>query len=260
MTEYKCPRCLHLFCLKGDIMRHLKKKIPCSSSKGRDISLATCIEIFNTKISNIEYYNIKQKVESLEVQIISLTKQLKDVASTQRMKVIETNNGNITIGNGNITTNNITNNIVINNYTEPNTEYILSKHCDAALKNGNLTEGCLKMTRLIWFNSNHPENHSIYMSNKKDRSIQCMENGEVNEYKFDYKFKNIMDTILEVCERAEKESEIYYDLNDIFDNPDKPEYRKIYKEIEISLGKELYNRKEIVEASIKQFRKQRKSN
>lgn len=286
--KFTCPRCCKSFPRKGELKSHIYNKITCSVGKmGYNIDLKENEDIVLGKIDPLNYLKlscdaIRHEEEMKEIKLSGdvikfleemkkMKKEMKELKKeneemkkeneelkkeNEELKKEMCVNRDMFTGDHN-TVNNIVNNIVINNYTEPNTDYILSKHCDAALKNGSLTDGCLQMARLIWFNTNHPENHCMYMSNKKDKSIKCVESGTENEYTFDYKFKAIMDVILEVFERTEKESDKAYDLNDIFENPNKPEYKSIYKEIENSLSKELYNKRGLVKETIKQFRLKR---
>lgn len=243
MVQYICPRCKYISNNKSDVKRHFNGKEMCNVVEGGiHINVKECQNVLLGKIDPLEYLLMKTKLEEIQLKLEEIQLKYNNNIYYNNCQIDNSVNDN------SVNDNSVNIQIVINPYNEPNTEYILSKHCDAALSNGNLVEGCIQMARLIWFNGNHPENHSIFKTNKKDNSVKCIENGKINEYTLNSKFQKIMEVVLNTFERSEKESERYYDLNDIFDNPEK--HSKFFSILEHDLSKELYNHKDLVKSTI----------
>lgn len=220
MKEYKCPRCLYITKFKGHIRKHIHSKLVCARvSGGLDVVLKDWEDVILGNINPFDYF--KLLVEHPLYVIEHDTPELKP--------------------------------IIINDYNKPYTDYIEGKHCDKVLRLNNFVDSCISIIKFIWMNPAHPENHSIFKMNKRDNSIKCFESGSVNEYTFEFKFKDILNIITDVLDRNESESDKYYDLVYILDNPE--DHKVFYKELESALYRELYNHKEISLKSIKTINK-----
>lgn len=67
-------------------------------------------------------------------------------------------------------------NITINNYNCPNIKYITSNHYIRCMEDEKTAY--LEMFKAIYQNPSHPENHSVYKTNTKNKLIRYYENGK----------------------------------------------------------------------------------
>ena len=156
-----CQFCEKTFTRKTGLTKHLKcckqKKIFEEEKHEKDIK----IEVLEKEkaIMTKEYEGLKDKIEDL---LIELSKN----------GVNTTNNNNTT--NMTNSHNTIHNTININNYGNENTEYLKGDYLN------NLLQGAFtaipKLIENIHFNPQHPENHNIKITNKKEPYIKVRKN------------------------------------------------------------------------------------
>ncbi len=93
------------------------------------------------------------------------------------MELLQQNNGivNNTVNNNTINNYNAPVNITVNHYLQPNCDYIDSIFPELVKQFGADTPAALVIP--IWFNKEHPENHSIYLVNKKTREVLVYDHG-----------------------------------------------------------------------------------
>jgi len=155
-----CQYCEKTFTRKTGLTKHLKcckqKKIFEEEKHEKDIK----IEVLEKEkaIMTKEYEGLKDKIEDL---LIELSKN----------GVNTTNNNTTNMTNSH---NTIHNTININNYGNENTEYLKNDYLN------NLLQGAFtaipKLIENIHFNPQHPENHNIKITNKKEPYIKVRKN------------------------------------------------------------------------------------
>lgn len=142
--------------------------------------------------------------------------------------------------------------IDIRPYNNPYTDYILHSHCDEILQSVDLMDICMQTFRLVWVNPDHKENHNIYKSNKKDKTVKCVvNNGNIKECEIFEISNAIMDVISTVLERNEISSDKHYDITDIYYNP--LDHTKFYKTLDTNICNELYNNRYMIKTTFGQM-------
>jgi hypothetical protein len=204
--ENICDKCGIIFSKKVNLKRHKNKKIPCYNESA-DMKKPYCINCnrnFSTKQSMLRHVsicNIKKKHQRNQNQIMeSLLKKVEILESEiKELKINNTNFNNATessninfnnatessninfnnatessnINSNNTNSNNtatITNNITINHYLHPNIEKIKIDGFDGFYqKYKSFTP--IELVKEIYYNPDIPENHSIYLVNKKTEEV-----------------------------------------------------------------------------------------
>jgi len=186
MVLYTCYTCLFSSNQKNDYNRHLKRlKHLKNISKHITIKVVNtnehkmntnehkmntnehkcnyCYETFNTKPSKRrhELHYCKEnnsvmtsKIKTLEIEKKKLEKQIEKMLD----KTCTINNN---------TTNNNTNNIiVVNNYGKENTDYLTAEKISQLLNRPY--DSIQDLIKMLHFNVEHPENHNVKITNKKE--------------------------------------------------------------------------------------------
>mgnify|MGYP003685201953 CR=1 FL=1 len=185
MVLYTCYTCLFSSNQKNDYNRHLKrlkhlknisKHIPIKVVNTNEHKMNTphsdsedkyycefCLELFNTKPSKRrhELHYCKEnnsvmtsKIKTLEIEKKKLEKQIEKMLD----KTCTINNN---------TTNNNTNNIiVVNNYGKENTDYLTAEKISQLLNRPY--DSIQDLIKMLHFNVEHPENHNVKITNKKE--------------------------------------------------------------------------------------------
>ena len=198
MVYYKCEACIFCSKLKGDYNRHLKTRkhksndveslIPMvkstnehkmstnehkmstnehnMSTENHSYSCDFCELDFSTKPNKRrhELHFCKENVTIKDLKIRTLEKEKKKLEK-QIIKMMDK------VGNVNNTTNNNTNNntqniIVVNNYGKENTDYLTADKIKALLNRP--FDSVQELIKMLHFNSDHPENHNVKITNKKE--------------------------------------------------------------------------------------------
>lgn len=182
----KCYNCGKVFRTPADLQRHKNRKTPClihnitpnqmadpnrciycnkilSKKEHLDRHLKTC-KIKNGRMDVlVDKVRYEQEIRLLREQM----EQQRDEIEQLKKQIIPGHNQVI---NNNIT-NNIQNNITINYYTHPDTTTLMITAEDI--------EGTDKISKWllknIYFNPTLPQNHSIYLNNKKTRELLVYE-------------------------------------------------------------------------------------
>lgn len=157
--KFICDKCLKGFESRRDLKRHQERKNRCD------------------KRYRCDKCGIEFQQESIYRRHMNRKRECKKVIKKNNIENGNENNNNNINGNENKINNNINSNntIIINNYYEPNVEHI-TDHCLHYLlvkMPGKLIQ---KLLKYIWFDLNHPENHSIYAINRIKSKIY--NNGE----------------------------------------------------------------------------------
>jgi hypothetical protein len=176
-----CNYCNKVFKFNYLLTRHLK----------------TCkVKNDETEILRLENKLLKNKLNEYEEENEEL-----NYIITQKNKIIKENksinkytncNNNTTNNN---TTNNTTNNITINNYITPNIDYLeynIKKDCIYTDEYMYL----LPLFKALFFNKEHPENHSISYSNVRSNNISVYNGNE-------WVLRNRVDTINDIIDNCD---------------------------------------------------------
>jgi hypothetical protein len=120
-----------------------------------------CSESFNTKPSKRRHYlhYCKENTSIMTNKIKTLEKEKKKLEK-QIVKMMDK------VGNINNTTNNTNNIIVVNNYGKENTEYLTVEKIKKLLDRPY--DSIQELIKMLHFDSDHPENHNVKITNKKE--------------------------------------------------------------------------------------------
>lgn len=163
-----CPKCPKNYTRKQYLEEHAHKTHP---------------ELYTQSLIIKEEIDKELKMVALENKVKELEQKL---GGNQNISINITNNinsNNVNSNNVNNTQNNTQNNNNIQNnavkvnvrpYSYENDSYITDEILDECVKNP--FEGVVRLTKMINFNENHPENFNIYMNNKKKREISFFNN------------------------------------------------------------------------------------
>lgn len=186
LTEWKCKRCTHTASSKSNLLKHLRRKTPCTTTTRDTISIVDYIaellkKEYNDKTYDCPYCNAKfnayqnrhRHVKSckdakpddkntiinlLEEQNALLRQQLQQQQQNTQQVVNITNNTNNTI------------NIQVNNFGNEDTSHLthdLLSHCLM-----NPTKGLSKLIDNIHYNPLVPSNHNIRYKSTKQNSFE----------------------------------------------------------------------------------------
>ena len=187
MVLYSCEYCNFSSNLKSNYNRHLKTKKHIDNEENSIISMVMntnehkmnttnseiseksekfycefCFELFNTKPSKRrhELHYCKENTSIMTNKIKTLEKEKKKLEK-QIVKMMDK------VGTINNTTNNNTNNIiVVNNYGKENTDYLTIEKIKKLLNRPY--DSVQELIKMLHFNSDHPENHNVKITNKKE--------------------------------------------------------------------------------------------
>ena len=161
IINYTCPRCCYTTNRTSDIKKHIQKKKLCKLVKHNIIPLEYKDIILN---NNFDMIN---EINKLKKEIVELKEQLKLITIGDN----NSNNNNNTINNTNTTnnTNNIT--ININAFDNPNISFLTDKDYKQCIN--RIINSVPELIKKIHFNPKHPENHNMYVSNKRNDEIHC---------------------------------------------------------------------------------------
>jgi hypothetical protein len=195
MPLYNCEHCNYSTKYKADFTKHKKTKkhrrnigeinelgeetAPMSTNEHKmstnEHNMSTenhsypcdfCELDFSTKPNKRrhELHFCKENVTIKDLKIRTLEKEKKKLEK-QIIKMMDK------VGNVNNTTNNNTNNntqniIVVNNYGKENTDYLTADKIKALLNRP--FDSVQEFIKMLHFNSDHPENHNVKITNKKE--------------------------------------------------------------------------------------------
>lgn len=131
----------------------------------------------------------------------------------------------------------VTNHIIINinPVDKPNIEYLTSSDSNGCLK--NLETSMLEMAKKIYFNPEHPENHSIYKTTMKNKIINYFNDNKWNFGDQDIIINTMVDNIKDALE-GNHTGDKHYELYDKYENDE-----KFKNKVDRSLIIECYNNK-----------------
>jgi len=133
-----------------------------STKKSLEYSCDYCNKLFATKANKRrhELHFCKENVTSKDMKIRKLEKEKKKLE--KKIDKLLDKVGNVT----NNTNNNTNNIIVVNNYGKENTNYLTVDKIKALLDKP--FDSVQELIKMLHFDSEHPENHNIKITNKKE--------------------------------------------------------------------------------------------
>ena len=185
----------------------------------------------------------KEKDKNLKKQVEEL-KEIVEKLLLEKSNTI-TNNTNNTNNTNSNNTNNITNNIInINNYGDEDTKYITSDYILKLLKTkpAKVIPELIKYTH---FNTEHPENQNIKITNKKEPYIKVRKNDK-------WELQNKEDTINDLIDRQQihlMDEDIEEKIEEKCSNSEKVNIERckdLYNEDDKEYMKRLYNESELI--------------
>lgn len=185
--EFICPNCKKSFVTRQSKYKHIKHN--CSVLKTTE---QTVLEQNKLLIENNE--KLVSQVEKLINKVLVLENK-------PQSKIKNIINGNVDNSNK----------IIINNYGSENTSYITDKSLRKMLNNPK--SAIVRLIKEIYFNGNHPENHTVKKSNIHDKFIHVIIDDK-------WVLKNSIETIKDIVDNSNQQFELYKEDNDKNFNPD----------------------------------------
>lgn len=185
--KFLCPSCPNKYVRKYTLEQHIKKEHP--NLENKIINAHENYKIISKYEKLLEMKN-QENLEMYKMLCVEKEEKYEITKQIEELKELIRNMPSV----NNITNNNITNNInnnidnsikTINNdnsvktinvrpFSYENDSYITDNIMDDCVNNPY--EGVVKLTKMIHFNPNHPENYNIFMSNRKKRDIKFFNN------------------------------------------------------------------------------------
>ena len=220
--EYICSYCGNSYSTNSHMRRHEK----------------TCkIKIEKENEKDNEIKELKKNQEEM--------KEIVEKLLLEKSNTITNNNTNNTNNTNSNNTNNITNNIInINNYGDEDTKYITSDYILKLLKTkpAKVIPELIKYTH---FNTEHPENQNIKITNKKEPYIKVRKNDK-------WELQNKEDTINDLIDRQQihlMDEDIEEKIEEKCSNSEKVNIERckdLYNEDDKEYMKRLYNESELI--------------
>ena len=167
MNVYRCIRCGYNDQYKGNVLKHLNRKKLCETK----ISSATkleCTEFLKKDNTDLGLVILIKEIEKLKKSMTLLT-------SGDKCANMPGNNNTANIDNSVII------NIKVNSFGE--TDYsVLKDKIGLCIKEGKVDEA--KLIELLHFNKEHPENHNIKITNKRENKIKVFNGEKFEESKY----------------------------------------------------------------------------
>jgi len=240
---FKCQRCHKIFSKKINLQQHIERKNPCELVKKKLLIQEAPIELTsNNTIKKDFQCQFCHKYYSTNG---NLQRHLHDFCKFNQNNKINVQNAS-TINNQNAPTFNInnnldnstTNNIVVLNFGHENLNYINEKYLHSLLKKPYLSVN--EIIKNLHFHPKHPENHNVFIKNRKNGGIYVMKNGKwiltqkkpVIEHMVE-KGYNIIEYHYDKCDHEEKKKYPYFkNFMKSYENNLNGTKRKIIKESE----------------------------
>jgi len=151
--EYECPHCNTVFNRKDNLTRHIDKYC-------------------KTKLAAEQE---KQQLTQMQEMIVKLSEELNIVkqAQTNTPNSVNVNSNNNSNNNNSINSNNQTVNIQLVAFGKEDRSKLTEFEILKIMKRGY--ESIPELIKLINFDKDKPENHNIYISNKKEKDIHIFD-------------------------------------------------------------------------------------
>ncbi len=239
--EYACSVCQYTSVKKANVIKHFSRKNSCGSGVKEVIEIPVeilckyCNKDFKTKQNLQEHikHSCKHKDGAKDARIKELEEELKE------SRKITINNNNVNI-------------IIVNNYENTSLDKLTDQLYNKIIKNAEEAYKIIpNLIKQIHFNSDIPENHNVYLSNrnKNNKHLSVFRNGhweienkntEIENLISD-KETNLSDWVSEKGEKYPKAKERYNEY--LEQKYDDEEIQKMIKE-EVELV--LYNGRHLI--------------
>jgi hypothetical protein len=175
-TSYKCLYCSTIMTTKSNLKAHIYNN--CADRK----EIINKLETLNNEKDEIaDRLNIKDEstINDTEKNLREEVKSLKEIIEKNGLNTnSHNNNSHNSNSNNNNTNSNNTNTIqiIINNYDTPDITFLTEEQKTKFLK--DRYKGILDFIEQVYFNKDHPENHSAYISNLRSKFGQVYKNNK----------------------------------------------------------------------------------
>ncbi len=239
MTEYSCSVCQYTSSLKDNVNRHINKKRSCGPGTKIiieipiDIKCEFCNKSYSSlpNLKNHIKNSCKHKDDILKNRIKQLEQELRE---SRKITINDNSTNNVNI-------------IIVNNYENTSLDKLTDQLYNKIIKNAEEAYKIIpNLIKQIHFNSDIPENHNVYLSNrnKNNKHLSVFRNGhwEIENKNIEIenlisdKETNLSDWVSEKGEKYPKAKERYNEY--LEQKYDDDEIQKILKE-EVELV--LYN-------------------
>jgi hypothetical protein len=235
--EIQCERCGYKTDKLANMKTHLNRKRTCQDSLKCGKSVQELLDIFNEDLPFAcrcgEHFSSKQglnqhkklcteKTSAAMKKVLDENKQLRADLDNVIAMVKDKSPCNIQVNNYN-TVNNVNNITIVCNFGEEDVSYVIE---DGQFLNGCMKElfssGIESVVKKIYFDKEHPENHTIKMANiKKDQVMLKEDNEWVRKHlsgpaqKMIRKGKNILQTYYISSDEAKAAMQRMVEENDV---------------------------------------------
>jgi hypothetical protein len=184
MVLHKCPRCLCEFNKKSHYECPINRKHKCDLhpsyiTNNENNNLNTINNNLNINALNLileEFKKVKEELKDVKEDNRQMKKQMKKMQikhNTITEQTNITNNGSITKINNEGTINNTNNTVNIVAFGKENMDFVVEEI--GKLCQGNKTIS--NFVDFVHFNKDKPENHNVYMPNRKNKNEVFVHNG-----------------------------------------------------------------------------------
>jgi len=193
--KFICPNCNKSFVTRQSKYKHIKHNCSVLKTTEQTVLEQNKLLIENNEklVSQVEQNNILNK--KLVSQVEKLINKVLVLENKPQSKIKNIINGNV----------NNSNKIIINNYGSENTSYITDKALRKMLNNPK--SAIVRLIKEIYFNGNHPENHTVKKSNIHDKFIHVIIDDK-------WVLKNSIETIKDIVDNSNQHFELYKEDND----------------------------------------------
>lgn len=183
-SQLTCGKCGKVFTKPINLRRHYNRKYPCTIQDIPPIRAADpirciyCNKFFSTKGSLTRHLKIC-KHRDADADTVTHNHAIMLKMALDRIALLEANDTAVAANITNTTNNtiNVTSITITNNYLMPNVSYIFDTDVFRNTYRTQMYKTPMILIPLIWFNPDHPENISAYLSNKATREVCFYDEG-----------------------------------------------------------------------------------
>lgn len=207
MNVFICPRCNKTFSKKATMLRHLEKLKPCSNvvnNNKKHFICDKCGNTFSHRNSRNFHKNNSCKGFSLDKDEESVPQQI--ILNISNVTITKDSNNTVTKDSNNVST---MNNLIqhtghINSFLNETIDYLQNdtKFLLECLNNIN-DKGLLTLLEKIFFDKDHPENHTVRIKSIKRDLFEILRDG-----KWDIVDKNM--TLEEMIRKGCRVLQVFY--------------------------------------------------
>lgn len=215
----ECRRCGHVSSCKSNLMKHLRRKVPCLPMK-EDISIedmvsnltakeyndvtydcSHCGKRFNTRQSKSRHMQICKAKKDIDTDKSQINKLIQEVEELKRRIGEVSNNNVVNINNGTVNNNNIK--IEIKNFGNENMAALpmrTIRECFSTMDFKNMFEA-------LYCDDDFPENQNVKLKSKKDKQLLLYKSDKWNITSFDNGLEEIFNKLYNIFDEFARQHE-----------------------------------------------------